>query len=592
MACLWFALPPLSAEPLFDFSATLIPPGRLRLSWLSVAGDSYQIQSTTNLVEPWPSYPSHGAIFVARGEELSLSAPVTDTFRFFRVVELDSEPFPLPGMVRLARGTFWMGSRDDEAGREIDEGPLTTVTISRDFWLGKYEVTQKEYSAVMGTNPSHFKGNLDRPVEQVSWNNSVAYCEQLTQQERDAGRLPEGWDYRLPTEAQWEYACRAARDTRYSWGDSDAQMVMKQYCWYEKNAKDGAWTVPHAAEEGTQPVGEKLPNAWGLYDMHGNVWEWCADWYASSHHGGSVSDPLGPTSGSFRLARGGSWFQRAEACRSAERSGYAPWYSFLRLGFRVALVPSRTDEAHLVPEMVWIPPGMFTMGSPDSEEDRLPNEGPQTLVTLSRGFMLGTFEVTQKEYSAVMGANPSHFTGNLNRPVEQVSWNNAMAYCEQLTQQERDAGRLPEGWEYRLPTEAQWEYACRAGTQTRYSWGDSDAESVTKQYCWYKKNAYGPPLWTVSHAAEKGTQPVGEKLPNVWGLYDMHGNVWEWCADWRATYPGGTVTNPVGASSYHAIRGGGWKHDEQYLRSAQRSFSNPSEYDWLLGFRVALIPVP
>ena len=319
-------------------TATFVPTDEVRLSWPCTAGQSYQLKSTAALGGEWTTYTS---ILFAQGEELSVTIPAVDEVRFFRAMEFE----PVAAMVWIPPGTFTMGSPASESGRLEDEGPQTQVTMSRGFWLGRYEVTQREYEAVTGSNPSLFRGNLDRPVERVSWNEAAAYCEALTTQERSVGRLPAGYEYRLPTEAQWEYACRAGTTTRYSWGDSDAEAVMKQYCWYDKNARqwdDGfppneLWTVPHAGREGTQPVGRKLPNAWGLYDMHGNVWEFCADWMGTPYPGGSVTDLTG--TGWMRVLRGGGWPEDTRDCRSAKRLGYAAMYEQGHRGFRVALVP-------------------------------------------------------------------------------------------------------------------------------------------------------------------------------------------------------------------------------------------------------------
>ncbi|HOA60875.1 MAG: formylglycine-generating enzyme family protein [Verrucomicrobia bacterium] len=239
---------------------------------------------------------------------------------------------------------------------------------------------------------------------------------------------------------------------------------------------------------------------------------------------------------------------------------------------------------------VWIQPGRFIMGSPTTERGRSSVEGPQTVVTLTRGFWLGKYEVTQREYLAVMGENPSLFASDLNRPVESVRWYDATNYCGKLAAQERAAGRLPTGYDFRLPTEAQWEYACRAGTTTRYSFGDAlecddrcAACSVAARYmCWC-----GSP-------GDQG-YPVGRKLPNPWGLYDMHGNVYEWCHDrWMNFLPGGTVVDPVGpdSGSDRLIRGGSWYDQGQYCRSAARGGNWPGIGANLLGFRVALVQVP
>ena len=232
------------------------------------------------------------------------------------------------------------------------------------------------------------------------------------------------------------------------------------------------------------------------------------------------------------------------------------------------------------PRFVWLPAGQFTMGSPATEVDRGSDEGPQTRVTLTRGFYLGRYEVTQGEYLSVIGSNPSYFTGDTNRPVEQVNWTEANNYCAQLTVRERTAGRLPAGWAYRLPTEAEWEYASRCGSTNRFSYGDDPGYAQLGNNAWYNSNSAG-----ASHT-------VGGKLPNRWGLYDMSGNVWEWCSDWFGTYPGGNVTDPSGAvsGSYRVIRGGGWGHTADRCRSAERYVSGPSNRYYIFGFRLVLAP--
>jgi formylglycine-generating enzyme required for sulfatase activity len=221
-------------------------------------------------------------------------------------------------MQPIAPGTFALGSA---GGGNDDERPVTRVTISQPFWMGKTEVNQAQWQAIMGNNPSQFLGN-DRPVEQVSWNEAMDFCRRLTERERSAGRLPEGYVYTLPTEAQREYACRAGTTGDYA-GNLDA------IAWYAANSGSQ-----------THPVGRKQPNAWGLHDMHGNVWEWCLDWYGS-YAGDSVTDPQGPASGSLRVARGGSWGSDAVYCRSAIRGRREPDYRDDNLGFRLALSPVR-----------------------------------------------------------------------------------------------------------------------------------------------------------------------------------------------------------------------------------------------------------
>jgi sulfatase modifying factor 1 len=254
----------------------------------------------------------------------------------FRVTASDSGEPPNPDLARLVwipAGTFTMGSPAKEVDRWSYEGPQTVVTLSRGFWLGKYEVTQREYLAVVGTNPSYFEGDLDRPVEQVSWNSATDYCGRLTARERAAGRLPAGYEYRLPTEAQWEYACRAGTTTATAFGNSLSSTQANFAGDYPYN---GGAKGPYLGR--TTKVGSYAPNAWGLYDLHGNVLEWCLDWWSDALPGGGVTDPKGPNAGSARVLRGGGWFDSGLLCRSAFRYGGDPDARGSYLGFRAALV--------------------------------------------------------------------------------------------------------------------------------------------------------------------------------------------------------------------------------------------------------------
>jgi formylglycine-generating enzyme required for sulfatase activity len=211
--------------------------------------------------------------------------------------------------VLIPSGEFHMGSTDGDE----DERPVHRVRISQAFYLGQTPVTQAQWVAVMGTNPSRFTGDSQRPVEQVSWEEVQEYVRRLNAQE--------GGGYRLPTEAEWEYAAQAGSTTAYGFGDDPAQL--QAYAWYEANAGGT-----------TQPVGQKQPNAWGLYDMHGNVWEWVQDRYGP-YSAAVVTDPQGPASGSYRVARGGSWNDDAGDCRSADRYHAPPGYRIVCLGFRL-----------------------------------------------------------------------------------------------------------------------------------------------------------------------------------------------------------------------------------------------------------------
>jgi formylglycine-generating enzyme required for sulfatase activity/Leucine-rich repeat (LRR) protein len=232
--------------------------------------------------------------------------------------------------------------------------------------------------------------------------------------------------------------------------------------------------------------------------------------------------------------------------------------------------------------IVFVAANTFVMGSPTNELHRDANEGPQTTVTLSRGFWIGKYEVTQGEYLSVMNTNPSFFPGDLSRPVSSVSWPDATNYCWMLTQRELAAGRIPAGSQYRLPTEAEWECAARAGTTTRFNYGDDPDYASLTNHAWYYQNS------------DFTVHPVGQKLPNPWGLYDMEGNIWEWCQDWLGDLPGGTVTDPKGPPSNpigeKVIRGGGYDSAEPDCRSARRYFfgNHPALTDTNLGFRVLL----
>lgn len=220
-------------------------------------------------------------------------------------------------------------------------------------------------------------------------------------------------------------------------------------------------------------------------------------------------------------------------------------------------------------KLMFIAPSEFDMGSSSNEEIHGYLEGPVHCVKLSMGFYMGVYEVTQAQYTAVMGNNPSHFKGD-NQPVEMVSWNDAVAFCERLSQME--------GKTYRLPTEAQWEYACRAGTKSRYSFSDDD--SNIDIFCWHYKNS------------NNTTHEVGQKSPNPFGLYDMHGNVEEWCSDWFGFYMDETITDPTGfpTGKRRVVRGGSWIREPANCRSAWRKAKTPDFYAHNIGFRVILMP--
>jgi sulfatase modifying factor 1 len=246
-------------------------------------------------------------------------------------------------------GDFTMGSPKNERGRSDDENQVQ-VTLTKGFWLGQHQVTEAEWQRLMQTTPwsgKHFVKEGDSyPATWVSWDDAVKFCEKLTESERDAGRLPAGWTYTLPTEAQWEYACRGGTKSRFSFGDDYSDLG--EYAWFTKNAAD-------VGEEYAHLVGQKKPNPWGLYDMHGNVWDWCRDVYVEKLPGGddpevsagsSLAAAFRDSKGcSARVRRGGSWDADAVDCRAASRNGFYPNTRFFYLGFRLTLSRVRPDMA-------------------------------------------------------------------------------------------------------------------------------------------------------------------------------------------------------------------------------------------------------
>lgn len=236
-------------------------------------------------------------------------------------------------------GKFMMGSPARESGRHSDEEQVA-VTLTQGFWLGKYEVTRREWRHVMGTEPWNGKISVDEfdqfPATYVSWDDAIAFCRNLTVSERASGQLPNDCEYTLPTEAQWEYACRASTTTSYGFGDDAA--ALGRYGWFRESAYDDG-------ELHGYDVGIKRSNRWNLHDMHGNVWEWCQTWYGD-YPDGTVVDPAGPKTGSACVIRGGSWFCFSRNCRTATRHKATPDARENDLGFRVAIcATSKSGES-------------------------------------------------------------------------------------------------------------------------------------------------------------------------------------------------------------------------------------------------------
>ena len=261
---------------------------------------------------------------LATGPSLAAREPVPEPESPVPTRPVIGKPWTVAGLdmelMAIRAGSFVMGAPD------VEGATPHKVRLRKAFWLGKYEVTQAQYERVMGENPSHSSGpNL--PVENVSWARATDFCGRLIEREGKARRLPKGYVYRLPTEAEWEYSCRAGTQTAYYFGD--APEMLGDYAWYNGNSG-----------KKTHEVGKKKPNAWGLYDMHGNVWEWCRDRFGE-YPAGAATDPLRePRRSPKRVVRGGRWYSAARDCRAAWRSGFPPARAHHNLGFRVALAPT------------------------------------------------------------------------------------------------------------------------------------------------------------------------------------------------------------------------------------------------------------
>ena len=498
-------------------------------------------------------------------------------------------------------GEFLMGSPVTENGRHENERQHV-VRIPHSFRLGVHEVTQAEWTAVMETTPWKGRAFVTEgnryPATYVSWQDASEFCRKLTDRERQAGRLKTGQSYRLPTEAEWEYACRAGSETGYQFWDDEA--TLGDYAWYLANTKAMGAAHPHE-------VGRKRANAWGLFDMHGNVSECCIDWYASYSTEASVAR-RGPARGLYRVVRGGGWDYDASRCRSAIRGESLPDARGGDLGFRIALgaVPRRKSDAStrlasvdsafdqkpgtvitnsIGMKLALIPSGEFLMGSPDSDDQAHDHEKPRHRVRITQPFHMGIHEVSQKQWADVMGTTPwkgESFVNEGDRyPATYVSWEDATEFCRKLTNRDRRVGTLDPDESYRLPTEAEWEYACRAGSTTRYHCGDGEASLV--EYAWHN-----------AHAEETGepyAHEVGRKRANPWGLFDSHGNVLEWCSDRYGSryYSDSPMEDPQGPSmgGGRVFRGGCCEFEPRYARSAQRSWIGAARRFNFLGFRVA-----
>ena len=542
-------------------------------------------------------------------------------------------------MITVEGGTFTMGATSEFEGEALsNEVPTHQVTLSS-YKIGQTEVTQELWQAVMGSNPSNQTGNLQLPVENVTWNdcqNFVLSLNQLT-----------GKQFRLPYEAEWEFAARGGNYTHsYKYAGSN---TIGNVAWYSGNSNN----LRH-------PVMTKSPNELGLYDMSGNVYEWCMDWLGN-YSSTAQTDPTGPvtaTQGLYRIIRGGDWKSEAVYCHIPARMGVLQDFGSEGNGVRLALdlddspkfrlaetvvtvevgesktinilngngsysvagstanftrsivlgklkVTGTTAGVNTVTvtnsstgakavltvivtepykeesftvngvtfKMVSVPGGTFTMGDDASSYS---NQKPGHQVTLS-DYMIGQTEVTQELWQAVMGSNPSYFTGKAKRPVEQVTWSDCQAFVMKLNQLT--------GRQFRLPTEAEWEFAALGGNSSHgYTYSGSN---TIGDVAWYSVNAGSG---VGSSSADYSTHEVGTKAPNELRLYDMTGNVREWCLDWFGNYSSAAQSDPTGATtgSYRLTRGGYWSTTATYCAVKYRVSGGLTLTSNTLGLRLAL----
>ncbi|HEX3019616.1 MAG TPA: formylglycine-generating enzyme family protein [Chitinispirillaceae bacterium] len=532
-------------------------------------------------------------------------------------------------------GHFLMGSPEGEKGRYGNE-KQHEVILTNGYWLFDTPVTQALWEAVMGNNPSEYK-SPKRPVEMVSWKDCKEFITKINEM------IPHLL-LRLPTEAEWEHACRAGSTAATYAGDMKIlggrnAPVLDTIAWYGGNSgvdfelENGYYTFDWKEKQynhikaGTHPVTQKQPNRWGLFDMIGNVWEWCEDWYEKEYPDTQQTDPQGPEYGDYRVLRSGSWFNSARSCRSASRYYREQGSRNDTIGFRLSRGQEQVEQEVVcdgqaegteggqaqrpealeiqIPEIlkyrwhkeygqdeygIWldfaykdavqrmrcIKPGRFTMGAPENEPKRENEEIPHN-VMLTQGYWLADTACTQELWEVVMGSNPSNFIG-AQRPVETVSWDDCREFLQRINS-------IPElsGIGLRLPTEAQWEYACRAGTITPFSFG----ENITTVQVNYDGNY--PYVDGENGLYRQETVKVKSLPPNAWGLYGMHGNVWEWCNDWYGDYTKKPITDPQGPENgvLRVLRGGSWFDDARHCRSACRDYYEPSDRFDYIGFRLS-----
>jgi len=601
--------------------------------------NSVVIQACTNLANPvW----SPVATNVMANGSIHFNDPqwTNYTGRFYRISSQ-----PPAGMALIPAGPFTMG---DNLDGESDAAPTVNATVSA-YYFDTNLVSYSQWLTVLNwaTNNGygfvHFGAGkaANHPVQTVDWYDCVKWCNARSQLAglppvyyTDAGLTQVytngevtpyvNWaasGYRLPTEAEWEKAARGGLSgQRFPWGNTISESQADYYgntsSSYDLGPNGYNATFKTGSLPYTSPVGSFASNGYGINDMAGNVAEWCWDWYGTPYTGGS--DPTGEASGSLRVLRGGGYTSYGVNVRCAKRINNLPTYVGNTIGFRCAA--GLYSPPNPLNGMAAIPAGTFSMGDTlDGESDAIP-----TNVTVS-AFNMDANLVSYDQWAIVYNWATSHgysFDNNgsavaANHPESGVDWYDVVKWCNARSQQAgltpiyyTDAGltqvymngdtdSIFVKWSangYRLPTEAEWEYTARGGLSgQRFPWGNTISES---QANYYGNTGYsfdlGPNGYNTNFdfGSQPYTSPVGYFAPNGYGLYDMAGNINEWCWDWYAAppYPAGSPylggTNPTGpaSGSQRVLRGGGWNDYAYSLRCANRSSVSNLAYNYF-GFR-------